>query len=1364
MVSDLPQFSLMEYQNPQLNEYYQREAQLYYQRQAMQGQFSPPPAPKYTASYSYWDAIKTSLRPWDDLQSGEYRTHAARKGAAAKAFTEKSTQIGAVLGDVTASTTIETMLAWGGWGLGGFTGSMLLPMAGGMAYDKTKSFLGLDQAASQFSRINDLQMASAEFGAGHTSNDPYGKRMGRGQSKQMNDFLEDYARATKAYTGLDISSDDLRNEVADLSEAKLLESVTDADDFARKFTSLKNAVSKISEALGKSFKEGTEVLGQLRKVNVNAFEGQSIVESVRQLGTQAGLDFDTTFAAGMEGAYMGRQVGLSAAAGIRVGAQAAANATTMYEKGVLDDDLLFRIGGEEGLRNRLMQAPMQMTQNSFMDIMLRDAYKTGDLDVERLGQFMTGEASFEDADLSGGMEGYMKFQANRGKIYSEINEMDPRMMNQMYFSGMMGLAQKSLGGRPVDENTLLATMAALDPTMDQDTLRLMLEELKGMRSQMARSDREAQMTGLGRAQDLMTRGGIFRSIAEDYRASKFNGFMTDMGMEITDNVRDAVFGETSRVSREWKYLTTGVYDTGLTTGGIEMSSHDFRSGRFGNKFFTGSDGVDMFDDMLEAGIIDKSAVYDAGFGPGRIENGQYVQNFDPITNEVMGNKEDFDRLAMQWGLEPGALDAYVGKRTPLTKVGEDMNLTFMTGSGGRDGLSVRLPKRVVVHNDALDAAVSDMEVTAAFHAEIAMLNPAKAEFSLKRDETVAAAMRMFGGLKSDKILSLLEEDYVAGPIIAAARRSAGAINSDQIIDAIAKDPIAGPILAAMQQSPPAMSSDQILDAIAKHPIAGPVLAAQQQATPAMSSDQTVKELTNDPITGPIIAAIRQSAPAMSPDQLVDTLANDPVAGPIIAAMRKSAPKVGPNQILDALTNDPIAGPIIAAARQAAPAMNSDQVVNALVNDPVAGPIIAAARQATPAMSSDQIIKALAADPVAAPILAAARRSAPAVDSDSLVQALSTNPALSQKVQGMQQATPAMTSDQIIDAIAKDPAAGPILAAARQAASATDSDTLVRSLMANPALSRRIQTMQQQGMDADTMVEALSANPMLAARIEVLRGIDGDELRTILAHPETSGPVLAKKLKGMWDDVTTGLDLSEDEYNMGYASLIQNIGVRFPQAVEALGNLDTINHIGKVSGEDLRTADKVFNEAREILLKKMAPGEDSEWGVRMIGGIPLPVSYGASDDHEALENFLENTDNMQMAVTLADEYSHSGAESMDSFMASRGSDDREKLEALSGLLVPLGMTLDQFKDTVPEMLGPGMWEETIEAAAKKAKAEKDPGEGRIDRAVSEGNKASEQRMLNALDTILENFGTMTTKFETAADSIIKEHSPWWGPQH
>lgn len=648
---------------------------LQYQQRTMAAQGFTP-LPRYTATYTLGESLKTIFDSTHPMKPGEFRMYGAYRGAAGQAFSERMAQSFGAIAEVGASTAMTEGLALAGFATLGIAGGMVLPMAGGLAYDAFKRYTGFNQAVSQFSRINDIQIASNDFSSGVYSRDPMGRRMQRSDAKKVNDFLEDYARVVSTHSAQSVSSDELRSEVAKFSDAKLLENVRGAEDFARRFTSLKEAVIKVTSTLGKSFDEGVEVLAKMRQLNINPHNASAVLDSVRRMGTQAGLDFDTTFASGMQGALLGRQFRVSAEGGALIGAKAAADASILYQTGALSSDLLFRMGGEEGVRQSMIQNMLTASRSSSVDLSLLSAFRNGSFDKARFMDFASGKASIlNDFRFDGGVEDLIAFNAKRGSIVSELNEQNPLLIQTAMFRQLFETTTKALG-RFEDENVLLQAMSEFSGgEVGKDDLKVMLEQIRSFGTGLERADRENRMIGLGRAQQLSERG-VFGSIAHWMRGTNTYGLLADSGMSITDSVRSAFYDASEGFNRHMRNLTTGVYDPGQGSYGAQIRDvngnpiQEGFSSVFNESLLNNADGSDM--------LMEMSA--HMGLTSSRVKM--------PMRDTLGPRSQEWwrSRLAEMSGLNLGlsedAFDKYASREVSVNDFARENNLVLYSNKDG----------------------------------------------------------------------------------------------------------------------------------------------------------------------------------------------------------------------------------------------------------------------------------------------------------------------------------------------------------------------------------------------------------------------------------------------------------------------------------------------------------------------------------------------------------------------------------------------------------------------------------------------------------------------------------------------------------
>lgn len=606
------------------NQVYNRRAQLYYQQQRQVAGYSQqdPLRNSVMRNSTLSGSVQDSINPVPRVQNQEQRFYSAQQQAAYRDVGNRVVEgAGNFLGPIAnfASTEAAGQV---GFAMGGFAPGMAAYFAADAARSAVGEYVGGNAMARQFSRIKDLQASSDEFMAGTASSDPISGRMSRNKAKDVNRIIEKYARYASAYGEQNVNSDELRKEVATLSENDILENVKSAEDFARKFTSLRDGVKRMTEVLGKTFDEGSKLLGQYRNIGMDPQNATEMIDNINRMGTMSGSGFDKTNAAGMQSALQLQGTGLSPQAAIMVGAQGETSGEQIYQNGELDERAIYNLGGKSGLKQRFQQIMPRMMNSSFTRQAMMAAYDGEEISQERLQKFAEGEISpmdaYENFDSYNDM---LSFRATRKEELSKMMEDDPTRLTSMMLQSATQRLQSY--GKTFDNNAQLNQQLSMMMGMPKEDIKLLRAQMRTANEGVSRERLRRIEQGRGRLADNM--GEIdFRFIEQSgiYRNA------VDFGAESGDFLSDTAYDAASGISNSIRYMTTG--RRAITEGSSAMTHYanqfvknqEEEQGAMGGYYEGGamsfSDNVDVFEEMKRRGDISEENIRSVSVRPAEV--------------------------------------------------------------------------------------------------------------------------------------------------------------------------------------------------------------------------------------------------------------------------------------------------------------------------------------------------------------------------------------------------------------------------------------------------------------------------------------------------------------------------------------------------------------------------------------------------------------------------------------------------------------------------------------------------------------------------------------------------------------------------
>lgn len=696
------------------NTVYNRQAQLYYQQQREKSGYDQkdPLRTGFSRTASYWQNAKEVMNPYPDVKSREQRTYAAHRRAAYRGIGDNTVEavgnFAAPIGDV----AMAEGLGYAGGSVGGVVGGIAGYMAGSVTDEAAGEYLGANRMARQFSRIDDLQAASSKFMAGTASGDPFTGRAQRDEAKSINDYIEKYTEMKSAYEEGDVSLDDIRKEVAHLSENKILEDVKSAEDFAKKFTALKDGVKRMTEVLGKTFEEGSEILGQYRDLGMDPSSAMGMVENINMMGTMSGSGFDKTNAAGMQAGLQLQGTGLTPEAAVTVGARAETSGEQIYQNrggpDGMDERTVYNLGGKQGIKQRLQQMAPRMMQSPFMKRAMMASFNGDEISSNKMEAFARGEISPMDAfDNIENHEDMLEFRARYKKKMSEMIEDDPVNASAMMLQSA-GAQLKNLGMTFGSKNQLNRQMADMLGVGMKD-IKLMRQQIKNRNVGKERAKQRRIAEGRGRAQ--RDYGNVrFRPLTESGPYQDFVEFGERSGEFLSDNAYDA----SRQISDHVRYMTSGrrrIPETSQLYASYaageseeEVKGGVYKQAGLGD-IWNQSDNTDLFNEMKSRQFLDEESIQKVTLRSTRDGSGE--MSVTQGTLDKIGASQEVKESILGTG-DDGELNQ-TGRVESVRKLGQMTGNQFVEDGSRHGGSGYQ-----VVDTETLEKATKKEKVAAQF--------------------------------------------------------------------------------------------------------------------------------------------------------------------------------------------------------------------------------------------------------------------------------------------------------------------------------------------------------------------------------------------------------------------------------------------------------------------------------------------------------------------------------------------------------------------------------------------------------------------------------------------------------------------------
>jgi len=232
--------------------------------------------------------------------------------------------------------------------------------------------------------------------------DPFGDQSimsaGFGGAGSGSDGLSDWVRETgaSAFEGIGKQTGmGFRGAMSlggTMASAGMLGDFNNPTEFLDKFREKLKQVEKVASALDSSLTEAASVMSRLQGLGVSSAGQESLGVRLGNVSSMTGLSVANVMGMGAAGAQEATQLGLSADAGFELGVSNLSSITTMSNLGAIDQGLLNRAGGAQGLASAMTSLSLRMpsTRGGY-DLMRRMVNEEGTgFDFERMSDMTAG--------------------------------------------------------------------------------------------------------------------------------------------------------------------------------------------------------------------------------------------------------------------------------------------------------------------------------------------------------------------------------------------------------------------------------------------------------------------------------------------------------------------------------------------------------------------------------------------------------------------------------------------------------------------------------------------------------------------------------------------------------------------------------------------------------------------------------------------------------------------------------------------------------------------------------------------------------------------------------------------------------------
>ncbi|MCS4157633.1 hypothetical protein [Salinibacter ruber] len=532
----------------------------------------------------------------------------------------------------------------------GFTAGAVGGTAAIAASEGALRYTGTRDAFNQFEDIRDLQQVSRPMTAG-TASGPRG-RMSREMAQEVTaDMAEQGRLSTMMADGESFS--EMQEQAGILADYKLMEGVRDADEFERKFSELKEGVKRVMEVLGTTFEEGASLLSDFRNVGITPGTGVDLLDQARMTSAQFGTNFRQTHAAGMKSAMAMQGTGMSMAAGYQMGQQAQGMAQTIYEGRYLDENTIYNMGGQQGIRMNLQRGQMRFMEGPSFTAMMMGASRDGQFDGQNILQTLAGERTpQQNANAAGqsidSLEDVYSYRDNSREAISSLIEDNPAIMQGLQVRTVMQQARAA--GMNPEEMTRgeLGQFAADATPMNAQEFEAAAAAVESLPETYGRRAQEERRTAESRADDRYTTGPLEQTMEGLRELPLFRGAVSESA-DIARRTRDAVYNMSTAISQEVNETFTGQKTVTVSGGTQRFFSQEALAGmsqearqRMGvneEGEVTGEnvatyyedEGSDLFGSTEAADVVEERARSDEDFNPMKVSQNTFERRDGRVT-------------------------------------------------------------------------------------------------------------------------------------------------------------------------------------------------------------------------------------------------------------------------------------------------------------------------------------------------------------------------------------------------------------------------------------------------------------------------------------------------------------------------------------------------------------------------------------------------------------------------------------------------------------------------------------------------------------------------------------------------------------
>jgi hypothetical protein len=198
------------------------------------------------------------------------------------------------------------------------------------------------------------------FTASGDSTDP---RRGSGISRQGREQVTDYIRKLDSQDPM-LDTAQLTDIMKKGSELGLFAGAANIDDFKRRFKDVVENVKTVAKTLHTTLDEGLKVMRELKAVGIEGMGVHDVSMMAGSLGKVAGRTGAEMVGIGLQGAELYRGTGVSMSIGMEANMMNIANVRAARDAGILSQEAVSQMGGEEAFAQHMTAGGLGFTQSS----------------------------------------------------------------------------------------------------------------------------------------------------------------------------------------------------------------------------------------------------------------------------------------------------------------------------------------------------------------------------------------------------------------------------------------------------------------------------------------------------------------------------------------------------------------------------------------------------------------------------------------------------------------------------------------------------------------------------------------------------------------------------------------------------------------------------------------------------------------------------------------------------------------------------------------------------------------------------------------------------------------------------------------